>query len=66
MLARDGEALLVGPGSPDNLVGAGWGKRHEALIAKSHVRMSEGRPTHEFKVGGVSKESQTCSEVVKH
>ena len=66
MASRPGEALLVDPGSPDNLVGENWSRRQAAEAQRANVDAPTYRNIPDFNVGGVGKGSETCKHVVQH
>ena len=66
MASRKGEALLIDPGSPDNLMGDAWSERMSALAVKAGHGPAKYEPIAPFKVGGVGKEAQTCQRQVCH
>ena len=66
MQARDGEALLVDPGSPDNLVGDRWSARHERLCRDAGHHAAAYADIEPFTVGGVGRHAQVCRKRVRH
>ena len=61
---RDGEALLVDPGSPDNLVGDRWCERQARHISQAGLRRPQSEQIPTFRVGGVGKHAQECNHKI--
>ena len=66
MAERNGEALLIDPGSPDNLMGEAWSRRQSALATRAGYPPAGYTEIDPFKVGGVGKEAQTCHRRAHH
>ena len=52
MAGREGEALLIDPGSPGNLVGDAWSERMSALCATAGEPQPQRKDISAFRVGG--------------
>ena len=64
MTDRPGEALLVDPGSPDNLVGDRWCQRQAAFCREAGRNPPQAEQIEKFKVGGVGKHAQECDHKI--
>ena len=66
MKTRKGEAILIDPGSPGNLVGERWSQRHAQECARAGVAAPGYTSIDPFVVGGVGANPQTCRKRVSH
>ena len=67
MRDHPGEALLVDPGSPENLCGDEWSDRVDYETAAAGRPTSTYKPLHNpLEVGGVGTGSQTATHAVTH
>jgi len=66
MQTRPGEALLVDPGSPDNLVGDRWSARQQKWCRAAGLQPASYADIEPFTVGGVGRQAQVCRQKVMH
>jgi len=62
MARREGEALLVDPGSPGNLAGDRWVQRMREECRRQAMPEPRHTDIPEFTVGGVGKHAQVCTQ----